>query len=238
MPERGECSDVLYALRRVRQVRSGRPVLHDVTLEIGPGEITVMVGPSGAGKTSLLRLLNRLDDPVEGEIDFEGRPIGALPVREVRRRVGFVFQLPVVFPGTVRENLLTAAELAGIDPGAREAEARRSMDRAELEAGLLERDADELSVGQKQRVNLARALVSRPEVLVLDEPTSALDPATSARLMRTIGHLCSDGGRTVILATHRLDEATAFGDRGIRLEDGRVTDVGPASGIGAAPGEA
>ncbi len=98
-----------FTLRGVRQEKQGIRTLDQVSVEIPDGQVTALIGPSGAGKSALLRLLNRLDDPVAGEIHYHGRPIGELPVSKLRRNVGFVFQTPVVFPGTVRDNLAEAA---------------------------------------------------------------------------------------------------------------------------------
>lgn len=103
----------VFILKDVRQVREGQVVLDDINLEIAPGTITALIGPSGAGKTSLLRLLNRLDDAASGDVFYRSRSINEYPVQELRRQVGFVFQTPVMFPGTVADNLRKALELAG-----------------------------------------------------------------------------------------------------------------------------
>src|SRR5712691_8076088 len=105
-----------FTLKGVRQVKEGITVVDGVELDIPHGEIIALVGPSGAGKTSLLRLLNRLDDPVSGEIFYRARRLTQYPVQELRRKVGFVFQAPVMFPGTVRDNLQAARALGG-EPG-------------------------------------------------------------------------------------------------------------------------
>ena len=200
-----------FELRGVGQERAGRTVLRDVDATIPRHVITVLVGPSGGGKTSLLRLLNRLDDPVRGDILLDGSPIVDYAVSQLRRRVALVFQTPVMFPGTVADNLAVAAELGGGHDGQSDQfdqsdhfdqQANRVMLLAELDPSLLERPGGELSVGQQQRVNLARALMTSPEVLLLDEPTSALDPETSRSLMKTIQRLSEDRRLTILAATH------------------------------------
>ena len=122
-----------FELRAVGQVRAGRTVLQDVDVTIPRHLITVLVGPSGGGKTSLLRLLNRLDDPVRGDILFDGSPIVDYAVTELRRRVALVFQTPVMFPGTVLDNLAVAAELAGVQASQFDQQASQVMLLAELE---------------------------------------------------------------------------------------------------------
>ena len=230
-----------FELRGVGQARAGRTVLQDVDVTILRNLITVVVGPSGGGKTSLLRLLNRLDDPVQGDILFDGRPIADYAVTALRRRVALVFQTPVMFPGTVSDNLAVAAELGGGQPGRRgqhrqngqsgqrdhfDEKANEAMLLAELDPSLLDRPGDELSVGQKQRVNLARALMTSPEVLLLDEPTSALDPETSRALMKTIGSLSEVRRLTIVVATHRVSEAREYAHHALVLRDGRVVESG------------
>lgn len=201
-------------------------VLDGVELEIKHGEITALIGPSGAGKTSLIRLLNRLDDPFSGEVLYRARPIAEYPVRELRRQVGFVFQTPVMFPGTVRDNLYAASELAEKSRTNLEERLREAMALAELEEALAQRDGERLSVGQKQRVNIARALMTQPEALLMDEPTSALDPETADRLMETVQRLGHERKLTVVMITHRLSEARRASDYTVLMEGGRIVEAG------------
>lgn len=215
-----------FLLRDVRIERGGRPVLRGVDLDVPVGRVTVLLGPSGSGKTSMLRVLNRLDDPAGGEVLYRGRPVSEYPVRELRRRVGFVFQAPVMFDGTVRENLRVSGELSGWREAETGERIREALELAELDEELLDRAGDELSVGQQQRANLARALVNRPETLLLDEPTSALDAVTSRRLLRTLRRLTEGEGRTAVMATHREEEARVVGDLAVLLRDGGVAGVG------------
>lgn len=216
----------LFELEGVWKGGRDAPILRDVSLEIPAGQVTALVGPSGAGKTKLLRLLNRLDDPDRGRILFRGRPLETHDVGELRRRVGFVFQAPVLFPGTVRENLREAWEIAGAHAAGFEEAATRALRRAELDRNLLERDGRELSVGQQQRAALARALVAGPEALLLDEPTSALDPPTAVRLLRTVRWLVDRQGLTIVMATHRIGEAGWMSDRTAMVVAGKVVEVG------------
>ncbi len=218
---------IAFSARGVCSERASRLVLADIELAIPAARITVLVGPSGAGKTSLLRILNRLDEPSRGDIIYRGRPLVEWPVRELRRRVGFVFQMPVMFAGSVGDNLRAAARIAAVRDTDFAVQAARVMKLAELEPSLLNRPGDELSVGQQQRVNLARVLITGPETLLLDEPTSALDSETAARLLDTVQRLCRDEGLTVVFATHRLEEARQIADSVLELRNGELRDVGP-----------
>jgi putative ABC transport system ATP-binding protein len=220
-----------FRLREVRQVKAGTRVLDGVDLDIPQRLLTALVGPSGAGKTSLLRLLNRLDDPTGGLVQYRGRALDELPVRSLRRRVGFVFQTPVMFAGTVRDNLGEAAALSDDPEPDLEGRFRTAMDRAELEPELLDRPGGRLSVGQQQRVNLARALMSEPDTLLMDESTSALDPQTASRLMDTVRRMSAAGTLTVVFVTHRLQEARRFSDVTAVLDAGRVLAAGPTTEV-------
>lgn len=219
----------LFALRGVTQERGGTMILRDVTLDLPRTAITALVGPSGAGKTSLLRLLNRLDDPAAGQVSFDGQPISGYPIGTLRRRVGFVFQTPAMFPGTVRDNLRTAVDLgaAGSVSGAPPAE--RVLDAVGLSADYASREAESLSGGEKQRVSIARALMTGPEVLLLDEPTSALDPEVAERLLATIARLTREHGVSVVMVTHRLGEARHISTYTVMLEGGRLVEAGPSA---------
>jgi putative ABC transport system ATP-binding protein len=205
----------LFELSGVSLVIDGTPILDDVDLVVPDRGITVLVGPSGAGKSTLLRLLNRLDVPTAGEVRFRGKPIDAIDPLALRRRVGMVFQRPAPFPGTVRDNLLVA------DPGASADELREALDAARLDARFLDRDADELSGGEAQRMCLARTLVTRPEALLMDEPTSALDPDARGGLEHTARRLADDG-RPLVWVTHDLEQAGRLSDELVVLIAGGI----------------
>ena len=201
-------------------------ILCDVSLELPRTAITALIGPSGGGKTSLLRLLNRLDDPSSGVVRFEGQPIMSYDVHGLRRRVGFVFQRPTMFPGTVADNLQMAIAL-GRPEGGRPASPpiEQVLEAVGLASGLADREAESLSGGEQQRVSIARALMTRPEVLLLDEPTSALDPEVAERLLTTIARLSHDG-LAVVMVTHRLAEARQISTYTVMLEAGHIIETG------------
>lgn len=216
----------LFSLRGVSQERGDTTILRDVTLDLPRTAITALIGPSGAGKTSLLRLLDRLDDPVAGSIEYEGAPIASYPVSELRRRVAFVFQTPAMFPGTVADNLRIAATLCD-DAAARDPlDTARVLEAVGLSADYAPRAAERLSGGEKQRVSIARALMTRPEVLLLDEPTSALDPEVAERLLMTVERLTRERGIAAVMVTHRLSEAREVSTYTVMLEGGRVMESG------------
>jgi len=224
-----------FQLGDVQARRSGRVVLKDVVLDIPPASVTVLMGPSGAGKTTLLRLLNRLDDPAAGTIRYRGEPLTSYAVTSLRLRVGFVFQTPVMFPGTVADNLGIAAEIAGLPTADVPQRSSEVMALAELHHSLAGRNGSELSVGQQQRVNIARALMATPETLLLDEPTAALDVETARGLLKTVRTLCSEQALMVVLTTHRPDDARQVGDQIVMLRDGRVLEIGtPDEVLGSA----
>jgi len=183
------------------------PIVAGFTAVISRVGLTAMVGSSGAGKTTLLRLLNRLDDPDAGQVLLDGKDVRDYDVLQLRRRVQYVGQVPVTFPGTVGENLAVAASSA--DAGA-------LLDRVGLPRALAERRADALSVGEAQRLSLARALACEPEALLLDEPTSALDTASKGGIEQLIRTL-ADGGLTVVLVTHDPRQAADLADAVIEV---------------------
>lgn len=231
----------LFALAGVEQERGGRAVLHGISLELPAGRLVSIIGPSGAGKSSLIRLLNRLDDPTAGSIRFQGEPLAALPVRALRRRVGFVFQAPTMFPGTVADNLRIALRGGhGVPAPLAESDATLAglLSSVELDAGYLARDASSLSGGEQQRVSIARTLATAPVVLVLDEPTSALDPEVAERFMGTVARLSREQSLSVIMVTHRLAEARRWSDTTVMLDAGRLVEAGTTEALFEAPREA
>lgn len=210
----------LFVLEDVTVRAGDRTVLSEVSAEIAPAGITVVVGRSGAGKSSLLRLCNRLVAPAAGRVLFRGRDVAVLDPLAHRRRVGMVFQQPTPFGGSVRDNLLVAS------PDADEQAIARALERAHLPAAFLERPAGELSGGECQRACLARTLVTEPEVLLMDEPTSALDGGARLALERLARELAG-GGVPIVWVTHDLDQARALADAAIVLDGGRAVAAGP-----------
>jgi putative ABC transport system ATP-binding protein len=189
-------------------------VLHDVSMQIEPGA-TALLGPSGSGKSTILRLLNRLADPDSGVVRMHGEDVRADDVLELRRRAVLVPQLPAPLPGTVAENVRYGPSLIG-----RTVEVEPLLARAGLDASYAERDASQLSVGEQQRVMLARALALEPEVLLLDEPTSALDETARDEIERTLVDLRERV--SIVLVTHDGAQAERLTTRTVRIRDGRA----------------
>ena len=204
-----------FRFEDVSVVLDGTTVLDRVTATVcGPG-VTVVAGPSGAGKSTLLRLCNRLEVPTSGVVWFDGDDIAALDPIRLRRRVGMVFQSPVLFGGTVADNLRVAAPRAG-DPALVEV-----MRRVGLDPTLVDRPARDLSGGEAQRLCIARALLTGPEVLLMDEPTSALDPA-HREVVERLARSLADAGTPVVWVSHDPDQVRRLADRLLVLLGGRV----------------
>lgn len=205
------------------RVGGGEVGLESIDLAVGAGEVVAVVGPSGGGKTTLVRLLAGLTRPDAGEVYLAGRPYGALDLREVRRQVGVLFQVPHMLPGTVADNVSTAARLAGEEVAA--AAVAGALAAVGLESNLAGRPADRLSVGQQQRVALARLLAMGSRCLLLDEPTAALDPASTGVVEALLGRLREDS-MGILLVTHEIPLARRLADRVVVLVDGRVVEEG------------
>jgi putative ABC transport system ATP-binding protein len=206
----------LFAFDRVTMSFAGAPALDDVSAQLPQGKLSVVAGTSGSGKSSLLRLCNRLEIPGSGTVWFRGASLSSMDPLRLRRRVGMVFQQPTVFPGTVRENLLVA------DGDLSEAMLGDMLATAELDPGFLNRTGDNLSGGEAQRVCLARALACRPEVLLMDEPTASLHPAVSLALEATVKTLCRDHGVDVVWVTHDPAQIDRLAEHLLILSRGRV----------------
>ena len=213
-------------LDRVEVRRGPISILRGVDLAFEPGRRHVLIGASGSGKSTLLRLLNRLEDPGAGRIAIGPTSLADLPARVVRSGVGLVFQSPRALPGTLGENLSYPFAVRGrpIPDGTELAEALAEVG---LDPAWVDRDAANLSGGERQRLAIATALGAGPEILALDEPTSALDPSSAARVAAALARRSEIGGLRTIVVTHNRESAERFGDRGIRLESGRVVDEGP-----------
>jgi putative ABC transport system ATP-binding protein len=207
----GDHPPVLFELREIGLDRGGRAVLDSVSAGIPEGS-TAIVGPSGVGKSTLLRLLNRLADPDRGEISYRGRPLDSYEPLALRRQVALVPQLPALLEGTVESNLRYAAELAG-EP----LDLDETLRLAGLDPSFAERDVTKLSVGEQQRTMLARALAQRPSVLLLDEPTSALDHAARDRIEAALAELRRELEISIVLVSHDPEQARRLGDQVLEM---------------------
>jgi putative ABC transport system ATP-binding protein len=206
---------VLFECNRVSFRRGQSLVLDGLTFGIDEGA-TCIAGPSGAGKSTLLRLLNRLADPAEGTVRYRGRDVREYDVLALRREVGLVPQLPALLDESVATNVSFGGRLAG-----RLTDVPTALDLAGLGASFADRPARRLSVGEQQRVMLARALALQPSVLLLDEPTSALDERSKAAVEGTLLDLRERLSLSFVFVTHELAQAERLADRIVWLADGR-----------------
>jgi putative ABC transport system ATP-binding protein len=214
---------VLFECDHVGFHRGEALVLDNLTFDIAEGT-TCIAGPSGAGKSTLLRLFNRLADPAVGTVRYRGRDVRDYDVLALRREVGLVPQLPSLLDGTVAMNVSFGARLSG-----RATDVGAALDLAGLDGTFAERPAGRLSVGEQQRVMLARALALQPKVLLLDEPTSALDERAKSAVEATLLDLRGRLSLSFVFVTHERAQADRLADRIVWLDGGRL-------GVGLAPG--
>ena len=215
-------SPILQADDLTREV-DGEVIVDSATFAVPAGEVFVVFGPSGSGKSSLLRLLNRLDEPTRGTVHLAGTDYREIPPQTLRRRVGMVPQQPTLIDGTVADNVGWGARLRG-----------EKVDRERVEEllarlglnGFASRDAEDLSGGEAQRVAIARTLYNEPEVVLLDEPASSLDETAAKQVEALLEEVMADFDLTAVLVTHDTDRARRLGTCGIVLDDGRVVSEG------------
>jgi osmoprotectant transport system ATP-binding protein len=207
---------------------SGLSVVQEVTLQIGTGELLVLVGESGCGKTTTLKMINRLVEPSGGRVFVDGKDVTATNPIELRRSIGYVFQGIGLFPHmTVAENVGIVPKLLGWESAAIANRVNGLMEMMGLPpAEYRQRRPAELSGGQQQRIGVARALAGRPKVLLMDEPFGALDPVTRDGLQREFKSLQQSSGITVVMVTHDMTEALILADRIVVMQRGRLLQVG------------
>lgn len=204
----------------VNNVRNER--VKDVDFELMEGTLTTVIGPSGSGKSSLIMLLNRLTDPLEGEIFYKGKQISSYPINELRRKIGMVFQQANLFDGTVEDNLKFGPNLIKTWDSKLGASL---LEKVQLPEEFLSKEVEHLSGGEQQRVAFARTLANNPDVLLLDEATSALDMRT-VDLMEELLELLVEEGKTIIMITHDLKQAERLGKYTLFMNEGRLEEKG------------
>ena len=196
----------------------------DLSLVIPAGEVCCLVGPSGGGKTTAMKLVNRLVELTSGDVRVDGRSVRSLDETELRRGIGYVIQQVGLFPHmTVAENVATVPRLLGWSKAEIAARVDELLDLVDLPAvDYRARYASQLSGGERQRVGLARALAADPPVMLMDEPFGALDPITRMRLQNELLRIQREVRKTIIFVTHDIDEAILLGDRVAILRDGGI----------------
>ncbi|QHC66992.1 ATP-binding cassette domain-containing protein [Rathayibacter sp. VKM Ac-2759] len=220
-----------------KQYPDGTRAVDDFSLVLPSRQTTVFVGSSGCGKTTILRMINRMIEPTGGTIEIDGEDISTLPAVSLRRRIGYVMQNSGLLPHRrVIDNIATVPRLNGVAKKPAHDRALELMDTVGLDRSLAARYPSQLSGGQQQRVGVARGLAVDPNILLMDEPFGAVDPLVRADLQRETLRLQRELDKTVVFVTHDIDEAFLLGDQVVILEKGgRIAQKGSPAEILAAP---
>ncbi|GAB3038542.1 ABC transporter ATP-binding protein [Spirosoma pulveris] len=215
-------------VRQLTKRFESHTAVDDVSLTVAPGETLVLLGTSGCGKTTTLKMINRLIEPTSGFISVDGVDVRQQPGPALRRRIGYVIQDGGLFPHyTVADAIATVPKLLDWETARIQTRTRELMDKLQLPDSLLHRYPAELSGGQRQRVGLARALAVNPPVVLMDEPFGALDPFTRKHVRRELFGLNELRETTVVLVTHDVSEALELADRIALMDKGRIVQIGP-----------
>jgi osmoprotectant transport system ATP-binding protein len=203
-------------------------VVNDISVEVMPGELVVFLGSSGSGKTTTLKMINRLVEPTSGRITIYGKDIHSVDPTQLRRSIGYVFQGIGLFPHmTIEENVTMMLRLKGVSEEKRIMQARNILESVNLEPEIYaSRYPDELSGGQQQRVAVARALITDPHLLLMDEPFGALDAINRHNLQSELLALKKRLKKTIVFVTHDIFEAMRLGDRIVVMNKGQIEQIG------------
>jgi putative ABC transport system ATP-binding protein len=203
-------------------------LVNDISVQVQIGEVVAVVGPTGSGKSSFLRLLNRLEEPTGGTVQLNGEDYRKLPPAELRRRLGMVMQTAYLFPGTVADNVAYGPLQRGQRLLAEQIDAL--LQHVGM-AGYQERDASNLSGGEAQRVSIARTLANAPEILLLDEPTSALDEDSARGVEDLVLDIIRERQMTCVIVTHNNAQARRIAHRTMIVRDGKLVANGPTNEV-------
>ncbi|TAM71650.1 MAG: ATP-binding cassette domain-containing protein [Microbacteriaceae bacterium] len=223
-----------------KQFPDGTIAVNDVSLVIPSHKTTVLVGSSGSGKTTVLRMINRMIDASKGSIKIDGEDVSSLEPVNLRRSIGYVMQNSGLLPHRkVIDNIATVPVLRGVKKKLARGRALELMDTVGLERALAGRYPRELSGGQQQRVGVARGLAADPSILLMDEPFGAVDPIVRGELQSELIRLQRELGKTIVFVTHDIDEAFVLGDRMVILRPGGViAQIGTPTEILSSPADA
>ena len=217
-----------FETRQLCRAVGNKLLVDDVSVAVEPGEVLAVVGASGAGKSSFLRLLNRLDEPTGGTVLVDGADYRAIAPPDLRRRVGMVMQTAYLFPGSVAANIAFGPRQRGAHMSPEQIDSL--LARVGL-AGTATRDVSRLSGGEAQRVSLARTLANAPEALLLDEPTSALDETSARGIEELIRDIIRERAMTCVIVTHNKPQAERIAARTMVMESGRLVAIGPTQEV-------
>jgi putative ABC transport system ATP-binding protein len=219
---------VMIETRNLSRAVEGKLLVSDVSVQVRSGEILAVVGASGAGKSSFLRLINRLDEPTEGTVLLDGQDYRSIAPQQLRRRVGMVMQMAYLFPGTVAGNIAFGPRQRGATLGADVLEAL--LRRVGL-PDYQDRDVGSLSGGEAQRVSVARMLANAPEALLLDEPTSALDETSARGVEELVTSIVSERRMACVIVTHNKKQAERIALRTMIMRAAQVVALGPTAEV-------
>ncbi len=219
------CNKTILELKNICRKLPEINIINDISFIFKTGNIYSIIGPSGAGKSSLLRLINRLDEPTGGNIFFDGNDYTQYQPCELRKRIGYLFQTPYLFEGSVKNNIRYGNQSISDE------KIKELAEQTQISEKLLNSDSAKLSVGEKQRVALARMLALNPEVILLDEPTSALDPANTATIEKLIKQIAERCEATFLFVSHNPEQALRMGGQALLLVYGQLIEYGPAEQI-------
>jgi len=230
---------VIELERVTKRFPGGSVAVDSLSLEVPSGTVTVLVGSSGSGKTTTLRMINRMEEPTAGTITIDDRDVTSLAPHELRRGIGYVIQQVGLFPHmTIERNIATVPRLLGWDRPKTDRRIDELLDLVGLDPAIMRRRLPhELSGGQRQRVGFARALAADPAIMLMDEPFGAIDPITRVRLQDEFRQILRKVSKTVVIVTHDLDEAIKMGDRIAIMRDGRLLQYDTPAAILADPAD-